>query len=73
MKRRAIDFTSSRTIVVLQSEATGRFWSEIRAWPDDGLVWEMTEPTDSRSEAFGLACNRLDALAEQYVSEGEPE
>lgn len=72
--RRAIDFTSDHIIQVYQG-SDGRYWSKIIK---EGIlttaeVWEQVDTTDSRSEAFDLACNRMDALAEQYVSEGEPE
>jgi hypothetical protein len=72
MKRRAIDFTTQHVIEVWQSENSGRYWSQI-CQGRDVAIWTMCDNTDSRSEAFDLACNRLDALAEQYVSEGEPE
>jgi len=70
-KRRAIDFTCNCSIEVCQSLATGRYWAQIN--DEQGLAWQMQGDTDCRSEAFDLACNRLDALAEAYVSEGEQE
>lgn len=71
MKRKAIHFTSNHTIEVLQA-ATGKYFSQI-AYLGNKVIWYMEGTTDDRSEAFDLACNRLDALAEAYVSEGEQE
>ena len=73
MKRRALDFTSNYRIEVVQSSASGKYWSQLADESTNKVLWMMEGLTDSRSEAFDLACNRLDALAEQYVSEGEPE
>lgn len=70
--RRAIDFTSNHTICLFQGES-GRYWSSIHDSETDKPVWSMNGTTSDRSEAFDLACNRMDALAEAYISEGEPE
>ncbi len=71
MKRKAIDFLMDREIHVLHA-ANGKFWAQI-VHNNVDIEWELKECADSRQEAFDLACNRLDALAEAYVSEGEQE
>jgi hypothetical protein len=67
-RRKSIDFTSTHSVRIHQG-ADGKYWSQIMG--PDGSLWEMVENTDSYDDAATLAKYRLDALAEQYVTEGE--
>lgn len=71
--KRSLDFSSRYRIEVVQSEVTGKYWGQVVNDGDGTPLWVMKGSLESRSEAFDLACNRLDALAEAYVSEGEQE
>ncbi len=75
MKRKSTDFTIEIAIEVHEGTG-GKYWSQLvntGTINEKLIVWQMKEMTDSRSEAFDLACNRLDAMTEKWLEEGETE
>jgi hypothetical protein len=70
-RRKSIDFTINHEIHIYQGY-NGKYWSKIIEESTGNPVWELKEST-TYDDAATLAKYRLDALAEAWVEEGEPE